>query len=113
MEAQAQTQSALTHHVRQEVISGQAQYLGPLRDQAGLDKFLRELGDPLSPSYRHFLTVSEFTTQFGPSEEDYNALTRYATSNGLSEVGGSRDGMDLQVEGPVAAIETAFNMHMG
>src|ERR1035437_119462 len=127
MEAQAQAQSALTHHVRQEVIRGQAQFLNPLpatqslrldivlplRDQAGLDRFLQQLYNPSSPSYRHFLTVSEFTAQFGPSEEDYDALTRYATSNGLQVVGGSRDGMDLQVEGPVAAIQTAFHVSMG
>ena len=128
METQAQAQSALmTHHVRQEVISRQAQYLSPLpatrslrldivlplRDQAGLDRVLQELGDPSSPSYRQFLTVSEFTAQFSPSVEDYDALTRYATSNGLQVVGGSRDGMDLQIEGPVTAIETAFNVRMG
>ncbi len=126
MEAQAQSQSALTHHARQEVIRGQAQFLSrlpateslrlhmvlPLRNQAGLDKFLRDVSDPASPSYRHFLTVSEFTAQFGPSEEDYDALTRYATSNGFQVVGGSRDGMDLQIEAPVAAIEKAFNLSM-
>src|ERR1019366_10347993 len=61
----------------------------PLRDQAGLDKLLQEISDPSSPSYRHFLTVSEFTAQFGPSEEDYDALTGYATSNGFQVVGGS------------------------
>src|ERR1035441_6960089 len=126
MEAQAQAQSALTHHARQEVIRGEAQFLSrlpatqslrlhivlPLRDQAGLDKLLQEISDPSSPSYRHFLTVSEFTAQFGPSEEDYDALTGYATSNGFQVVGGSRDGRDLQVEGPVAAIEKAFNVSM-
>ena len=123
---EAQVQSALTHHARQEVIRGQARFLSrlpatqslrlhmvlPLRNQAGLDKFLRDVSDPASPSYRHFLTVSEFTAQFGPSEEDYDALTRYATSNGFQVVGGSRDGMDLQIEGPVAAIEKAFNLSM-
>src|ERR1035437_11031595 len=126
MEAQVQAQSALTHHARQEVIRGEAQFLSrlpatqslrlhivlPLRDQAGLDKLLQEISDPSSPSYRHFLTVSEFTAQFGPSEEDYDALTRYATSSGFQVVGGSRDGMDLQIEGPLAAIETAFNVRM-
>ncbi|MBZ5582659.1 MAG: S53 family serine peptidase [Acidobacteriia bacterium] len=127
MEGQAPAQSALTHHVRQDVASGHAQFLNPLpatqslrldivlplRDQAGLSRFLRQLYDPSSPSYRHFLTVSEFTAQFGPSQQDYDALTRYATSDGLQVVGGSRDGMDLQVEGPVAAIQTAFHVSMG
>ena len=54
--------------------------------------------------------MSEFTARFGPSQEDYDSLTRYATSNGMHVVGGSRDGMDLQIEGPVSAIETAFNV---
>ena len=126
MEAPAQAQSARTHHVRQEVARGQVQFrrplpatqslrldiVLPLRDQAGLDKFLQDLNDPASPSYRQFLTVSEFTARFGPSEDDYDALARYVTSYGLDVVGGSRDGMDLQIEGPVAAIETAFNVRM-
>ena len=125
-ETQSQAQSTLTHHVRQDVMRSQAQFLRPLpatqslrldivlplRDRAGLERFVRELSDPSGPSYRNFLTVSEFTSQFGPTEEDYNALTRYAISNGLQVVGGSRDGMDLQIEGPVAAIETAFDVRM-
>jgi kumamolisin len=125
--ALAQAQSLPTRHVRPEVVSGQASLESrmpatqslrldlvlPVRDQAGLDKFLQEVGDPSSPSYRHFLTVAEFTARFGPSQEDYDALTRYAASNGLRVVGGSRDGMDLQVEAPVASIETAFHVSMG
>jgi subtilase family serine protease len=39
-----------------------------LSDQAGLNAFLKELYDPSSPSYRHFLTVPEFTARFGPSQ---------------------------------------------
>ena len=30
--------------------------------------FSRQLYDPASPSYRHFLTVPEFTERFGPSQ---------------------------------------------
>src|ERR1700691_6052925 len=84
-EVPVQAQSSMTRHVRQAVVNGQAQFLRPLpaaqslrldvvlplRDRAGLDQFLRELYDPSSPSYRHFLSVSEFTAQFGPSEQDY------------------------------------------
>ena len=127
METPAQAQSPMTRHVRQEVVSGRARFLNllpatqslridivlPLRDQAGLEEFLREVYDPRSPSYRHFLTVSEFTARFGPSQEDYDAVVQYATSNGLTVVGGSRDGMDVQIEASVADIETAFNVRMG
>jgi uncharacterized membrane protein len=127
MEAPAQAQSALTQHVREAVRSGQARFLRPLpaaqslrldivlplRNQEELDRFLKDLYDPSSPSYRHFLTPAEFTAQFGPSQEDYEAATRYAASNGFRVVGGSRDGMDLQIEGPVSAVEAAFNVRMG
>ena len=127
MGAQAQAQSLLTRHARQAVISGQAAFLNrlpetqtlridvvlPLRDQAGLEKFLREVHDPSSPSYRHFLTVPQFTARFGPTQEDYDAVIQYAASNGLKAVGGSRDGMDVQLEGSVTSIEAAFNVSMG
>ena len=126
-QAPAQAQVARTHHVRETVGSGQAAYLNPmpatqslrldvvlpLRDQAGLDAFVQDLYDPSSPNYRHFLTVSEFTARFGPVEEDYTALTRYVLASGFQVVGGSRDGMDLQIEGPVSAVETAFHVGMG
>ncbi len=123
----AQAQSMMTHHVRPDVQNGKARFLNrlagtqtlrlnivlPLRDQAGLDDFLQELYDPSSPSYRHFLTVPEFTARFGPTQADYDAVVAYAKENGLVVVGGSRDGMDVQVEGTVANIETAFHVSMG
>lgn len=74
----------------------------PLRDPAGLEAFLKELYDPASPSYRHFLTVPEFTERFGPTQEDYDAVTRFAKADGFEVVGGSRDGMEVQIEGPVS-----------
>ena len=55
----------------------------PLRNQAALDNFLKELYDPSSASYRQFLTVEEFTARFGPSQEDYDAVIRFAESKRL------------------------------
>ena len=114
MVGHAQPLPLLTRHVRDAVLSGQAKPAGllasnqsmrldvvlALSDQAGLDAFLKELYDPSSLSYRHFLTVAEFTQRFGPSQADYDAVVRFAIANGFSVVGGSRDGMDVQVKGP-------------
>src|SRR5690349_19295629 len=50
----------------------------PLRNQEALANFLVELYDPASPRFRHYLTTEEFTTQFGPSEEDYQAVVAFA-----------------------------------
>ena len=127
VQGQAQGQSVMTRHARPEVTGGRAKFLNrlpgtqnlrldivlPLRDQAGLEKFLQEVYDPTSPSYRHFLTVPEFTERFGPSQADYDALIGYAKAKGFKVVGGSRDGMDVQVEGSVTSVEAAFNVSMG
>jgi subtilase family serine protease len=127
VEGQSQAQSLMTRHMREATLKGQAQSIGrlpatqsmrldivlPLRNQADLESLLQELYDPSGPSYRHFLTVREFTARFGPSQEDYDAVIRYAKTNGFAVVGGSRDGMDVQIEGSVASIETAFHVSMG
>jgi kumamolisin len=127
MVAQAQAQSLLTHHTRPAVTGGQAKFLNrlpetqtlridivlPMHDQAGLGKFLQELYDPASPSYRRFLTVPEFTARFGPTQEEYEAVLGFAKSYGFTVLGGSRDAMDVQLEGSVTSIELAFNVSMG
>jgi kumamolisin len=125
--AVAQPQSLLTHHVRSLVLNGQAPFVGKLpanqtmhidivmavRDQAGLDRFLQDVYDRSSSSYRQFLTVEQFTQRFGPSQADYEALLRFASSNGLTMTGGSRDAMDVQFKASVGSIETAFHINMG
>ena len=122
----SQAQSVMTHHVRDVVRSGQAASNGrlpanqtlqldlvlQLSDRAGLQSFLNDLYNPSSPSYRQFLTPAQFTARFGPSQQDYDAVLRFAQNYGLQVVGGSRDGMDVQVKGSVAAIETAFHVSM-
>jgi subtilase family serine protease len=122
----AQAQTVSTRHVRDVVATGTAQQLGrlpatqilsldivlPVRDQAALDEFVAEVSNPQSSSYRHFLTVPEFTARFGPTQADYDALMQLAEEHDLSVTGGTRDGMDVQVKGPVAAIESAFHVNM-
>jgi subtilase family serine protease len=126
VDSPAQAQSMLTRHVREAVRTGEARAVGqlppnqvmqlhivlPLRDQAGLDSFLKELYTPGDPSYRHFLTVQEFTDRFGPTQQDYDTVVRFAKASGFTVVGGSRDGMDVQVKGSVAAAEAAFHVNL-
>jgi subtilase family serine protease len=124
---QAQPQSLLTHHVREAVANGQAQFVGqlpatetlrfdmvlPLRDRAGLEDFLQEVQSPASPSYHQFLTPEEFTARFGPSQEDWDALVAFAKASGFEIISGTRDARDLRLSGTVANIERAFHVSMG
>jgi subtilase family serine protease len=125
--AQAQSQTPLTRHVRDVVLNGKAHSLGrlpvaqsmrlvlvlPHRNQAELENFLKELYDPQSATYRRFLKVEEFTARYGPSQEDYDSVIRFAEANGFTVVGTSRNRMNLDVTGPVEAIEKAFHLTIG
>ncbi len=105
----AQSLSPLTRHVREATLNGQAPVVGhlaanhvmhlvlvlPLRNQDELETLLHDLYDPSSSSYRHFLTVEEFTAKFGPTEEDYDAVIRFARENGFTIVSTSRNRVNL------------------
>src|ERR1700678_3888367 len=119
---QAQSQTLLTRHVREAAVNGEALSVGrlpltqsmhfdivlALRHQPELLNFLQEVYDPSSPSYRHFVTVPEFTERFGPSQEDYDAVIAFAKASGFTVVRGSRDAFDVQLEATVGDIEKAF-----
>ena len=78
----AHAQFVQTHHVRREVANGQARFLNrlpgtqtlqidmvlPLRDQAGLDSFLREVYDPTSPILPAFPDAATVRREVRPLE---------------------------------------------
>src|SRR4051812_6190777 len=55
----------------------------PLRNQQGLTTLLAQIYDPQSPEYHHFLSVEQFTERFGPSKEDYQAVTAFLIEHGF------------------------------
>lgn len=84
----------------------------PLSDPTGLDAFLKQVNDPSSPAYRHYVTPAEFTARFGPTQAQYDAVVNFAKENGFTVTGGTRDGMDVQVTASVMKIENAFHISM-
>jgi PKD repeat protein len=122
-----QGQPLPTRHVREAVSRGQAARVGrlpatqslklsialPLRNESQLDQVLQQLYDPRSPFYHQFLSAKEFTEQFGPSQDDYDAVIGFAQSNGLTVKGTAANRMIVDVTGPVAHIEAAFHVNMG
>jgi len=116
----------LHNHVRPAVSSGKAVLVGslpatqelnvsivlPLRNQAGLTALLSGLYDPSSPGYRRYLSVEQFTEQFGPTTQDYQAVVDFAQSNGLTVTATPANRLLVPVTGTVAQIEKAFNVSM-
>ena len=125
--AQAQGFPPLTRHVREVTLNGEARQMGklpasqtmrlvitlPLRNQAELDQFLKDLYDPSSAYYRQFLTVEEFTSLFGPTQADYDTVVHFAEANGLTVVDTSRNRLNVQVSGTAGAIQKALNITLG
>ncbi|MGC2300705.1 MAG: FG-GAP-like repeat-containing protein, partial [Acidobacteriaceae bacterium] len=116
----------LRNHVRPLVANGQAQPVGslpaaqrmklaitlPLRNQSALTAFLAALSDPNSPDYRHYLSVAEFTEQFGPTQQDYQTVVNFAQAHGLTVTQQHVNRLVVDIEGTAAQVEQAFHVHM-
>lgn len=114
----------LTTHVPAAVSSGVAPLVGrvsgeqrlslaislPLRNQAALEDLLQRLYDPQSPNFHNYLSGQEFTSRFGPTESDYAAAINFAQANGLDIIDTAANRLVLDIEGPAANIEKAFNV---
>ena len=123
---QASAETVGTQHVNAAVRDGEAQMVGnpsasqvmnldivlPVRDRASLKSMAASVADPQSPEFRHYVTPAQFTERFGPSAEDYATVVSYMEERGLKVTGGSRDGMEVQVQGTVDKVERAFHVTM-
>jgi subtilase family serine protease len=85
----------------------------PLRNQAALDKLLKDLYDPASPSFHHFLNPAQFAAAFGTTEKDYQAVVGFAKTNGLAVTTTHKNRLLLEVDAPVADVERVFHVKMG
>ncbi len=84
----------------------------PLRNQGQLTNLLERLYDPASPQYHKWLIPSEFTAQFGPSEQDYQAVVEFMRSKGLTITSTHPNRLLVTVNGSVADIERVFQVHL-
>ncbi|MDE3068314.1 MAG: hypothetical protein KGJ60_12275 [Verrucomicrobiota bacterium] len=82
----------------------------PLRNQPTLAELLRQLYDPASGHYHHFLTPAQFTEQFGPSAQEYQAVLDFTGTNGLVVTATHSDRLLLDVSGTVADVERTFHL---
>jgi uncharacterized repeat protein (TIGR01451 family) len=84
----------------------------PLRNTNQLSALLEQIYDPSSPNYHQFLTPDQFTTQFGPSEQDYASVSNFAAANGLTITGQHRSRMLLDVSGKASDIEKLLHVKL-
>lgn len=84
----------------------------PLRNREALTNLLEQLYDPTSPSYHQYLTPTQFTEQFGPTEQDYEAVVAFAEASGFTLTGRHPNRMIVDVKASVADIERVLHLKM-
>lgn len=82
----------------------------PLTNQAALERLLHDQTDSGSPRYHQWLTPAQFKDQFGPSRSDIRKVTAALKRAGFTVVGEKTQ--NLEVEGPVSAVEKMFSTHV-
>jgi Pro-kumamolisin, activation domain/Bacterial Ig-like domain (group 3) len=117
----------LQGHVRAAVLRGQAKPAGlmspvqrmhlsivlPLRNQTQLSSLIGRLYDPSSPDFHKFLTASQFSQQFSPTVQDYQAVVAYAQANGFTVDAAPANRLVVPISGTVAQVEKTFSVRMG
>jgi subtilase family serine protease len=82
--------------------------------QAALETLLAQQQDRSSPNFHQWLTPEQFGQQFGPSDQDIQAITSWLQSNGfhVNEVAKGRTTIDFS--GTAAQVQQAFHttIHM-
>lgn len=82
----------------------------PLRNPVEFAKLLQDLYDPSTPTYRKFLTPQEFTSRFGPTAQDYQAVADFFKAHGFAVRAKHANRVLLDVEGSVGVIEKTLHV---
>jgi subtilase family serine protease len=81
----------------------------PIRNESDLAATLRNIYDPSSPRYRHFLTPSEYNERYAPSVEDFRNLVEFSKSNGLTIVNTPANRKFVHVRASAQIINKVFH----
>jgi subtilase family serine protease len=78
----------------------------PLRNTGLLDSLAKQVSDPSSPEFRHFLTEQQIANEFLPIAA-FNSLLQYVKGSGLDVLTTGLDSV-IVAEGTAAQVQNAF-----
>src|SRR5665213_657269 len=84
----------------------------PGHNEAAMNSLLEAVYDRHNPQFHHYLTPSQFTAEFGPTQEEYQNLMGFLKSSGLSIDKAYTNRVCVSVTGTVNQIENTFNVHL-
>lgn len=77
-------------------------------DPTGLSAFALAVSTPGSRQYRHFLTTSQFASEFGASQTSIDSVTSWVQSQHLTATDLSPNHLSIDVSGTAGAVESAL-----
>lgn len=80
----------------------------PIRNAAQLTTFIQGVSDPTSATYGQYLTPDQYRAAYSPPATDYQALTGWAQSNGLTVVKTFDDNLLVHLRGTAAAVSKSL-----
>lgn len=83
------------------------------RDPAGLQTFLKQVADPASSQYKHYLTVKQFAQRFGAAPGAAAKVSSYLAAQGLKVGQLTANGLTLSATGTATQIAKAFGTTLG
>ena len=84
----------------------------PLRNPAALSNLLHQIYDPASPKFHHYLTPVEFTGNFGPTVQEYQAVVAFAKAHHLQVTTTHPNRLLLDVSGTATELEQALHVQL-
>lgn len=82
-------------------------------DPDGFAIYLANLYNPLSPTFRRFLTPTQVSDQFGPHQADYDAVKAYFAQHGFLVGDESANRMTVTVHGSRSKAASALAVDVG
>src|SRR5215475_14391815 len=80
--------------------------------ETALKQFMDDQQTAGSPNFHHWLTPEEFGKQYGPSDEDVQAVTDWLASTGFQGVKVGAGRTTVEFSGSVGQIRNAFHTEM-
>lgn len=79
-------------------------------NRAELDALVKDLYNPSSPNYRHWLAKSDLLAKFAPTAAEAKSVQDFFASNQLAVVKVGPDNFFVRARGTAAAISSAFHV---
>jgi subtilase family serine protease len=84
----------------------------PLQNEEKLAKFLKDIYNPTSENYRHFLSPAEFTEQFAPDKKGFDEVVNYARLNKLTIVTLPHNRAFVHIKATAQQVEKLFSVKL-